>query len=141
MATIGGARIDELVQTVTLHKPRKLLFTGYILPSVVLLTIWIYSWIFVYGIDEYYDAGLVGIAVIGLLQIFICLCCQWSVHVHTFLNCSSVSWRFVRYNYYITRMIPTCNLSDSICFANVAAIRAGILLVMIKRREYLNYKN
>lgn len=90
MAT-NKSRLDDLVQTVTLHNPRKLLFNGYVLPFIVLQFVWIYSWIFVYGFDEYYDAGLIGIVAISVLQIFICLCCQWSVHVHTFLNCSSVS--------------------------------------------------
>ncbi|XP_015432152.1 PREDICTED: manganese-transporting ATPase 13A1 [Dufourea novaeangliae] len=110
MATIATTRVDELVQTVTLHNPRKLLFTGYILPSVILYAIWIYSWIFVYGIDEYYDAGLVGIAVIGLFQIFICLCCQWSVHVHTFLNCSSAKHP---YKAKIAKVVPTPNNGSS----------------------------
>lgn len=89
--TSSSSRVDELVQSVSLHNPRRWMFNGYILPFVMLQSLWIYCWIFVYGIDEYYDAGLVGIAAIGVLQIFLCLCCQWSVHVHTFLNCSSVS--------------------------------------------------
>lgn len=86
-----SSRIDELVQSVSLHNPRKWVFNGYILPFMMLQSLWIYCWIFIYGIDEYYDAGLVGIAAIGVLQIFLCLCCQWSVHIHTFLNCSTVS--------------------------------------------------
>ena len=110
MATITSSRVDDLVQTVTLHNPRKLLFTGYILPSVILHVLWIYSWIFIYGIDEYYDAGLVGIAAIGLLQIFICLCCQWSVHVHTFLNCSSEK---DPYKAKIAKVVPTPNNGSS----------------------------
>lgn len=88
-------RIDDLVQSVSLHNPRKWMFNGYILPFVLLQSVWIYCWVFVYGIDEYYEAGLTGIAAIGVLQIFLCLCCQWSVHIHTFLNCSSVSRRHV----------------------------------------------
>ena len=110
MATTASSRVDELVQTVTLHNPRKLLFTGYILPSVILHAAWIYSWIFIYGIDEYYDAGLVGIAAIGVLQIFICLCCQWSVHIHTFLNCSSEK---DPYKAKIAKVIPTPNNGSS----------------------------
>ncbi|XP_006608970.1 manganese-transporting ATPase 13A1 [Apis dorsata] len=110
MATTASSRVDELVQTVTLHNPRKLLFTGYVLPSVILHTVWIYSWIFVYGIDEYYDAGLVGIAAIGVLQIFICLCCQWSVHIHTFFNCSSEK---NPYNAKIAKVVPTPNNGSS----------------------------
>ncbi|XP_017888488.1 manganese-transporting ATPase 13A1 [Ceratina calcarata] len=110
MATIASSRVDELVQTVTLHNPRKLLFTGYVLPSVVLHAVWIYIWIFIYGIDKYYDAGLVGFAAIGVLQIFICLCCQWSVHIHTFLNCSSEK---DPYKAKIAKVVPTPNNGSS----------------------------
>ncbi|XP_043249051.1 endoplasmic reticulum transmembrane helix translocase [Colletes gigas] len=105
-----SSQIDELVRTVTLHNPRKLLFTGYILPSVLLHALWIYCWIFVYGIDEYYDAGLVGIAAIALFQIFICLSCQWSVHIHTFLNCSSEK---NTYKAKIAKVVPTPNNGSS----------------------------
>ncbi|XP_046606219.1 endoplasmic reticulum transmembrane helix translocase [Neodiprion virginianus] len=110
MVTISETRVDELVQSVTLHVPRKLLFNGYILPFVVLQAVWIYSWIFIYGIDEYYDAGLVGIAAIGLLQIFVCLCCQWSVHVQSFLNCSFTN---DPYKAKVAKVVPTPNNGSS----------------------------
>ncbi|XP_011648077.1 manganese-transporting ATPase 13A1 [Pogonomyrmex barbatus] len=103
-------RIDELVQSVSLHNPRKWMFNGYILPFVILQVLWIYCWIFVYGVDEYYEAGLIGIAAIGMLQIFLCLCCQWSVHVHTFLNCSSEK---NPYKARIVKVIPTPNNGSS----------------------------
>ncbi|NP_001135438.1 ATPase type 13A1 [Nasonia vitripennis] len=99
-------RGDELVQSVSLHNPRKLLFNGYVLPFVLTELVWIYAWIFVYGLHDYYEPGLVGIAVIGVLQIFVCLCCQWSVHVHTFLNCSSAS---DPYRASIAKVVPTPN--------------------------------
>ncbi|XP_043484345.1 endoplasmic reticulum transmembrane helix translocase [Leptopilina heterotoma] len=86
MATNSQSRIDDLVYSVTLHNSLRNLFKGCILPFVSLYFIWIYCWLFVYGVEEHYDAGLIGIAVIGVLQIFICLCCQWSVHINCFLN-------------------------------------------------------
>ncbi|XP_033335315.1 endoplasmic reticulum transmembrane helix translocase [Megalopta genalis] len=110
MATNATTRIDDLVQSVTLHRPRKLLFSGYILPFAVLHSIWIYSWIFVYGMNEYYEAGLVGVAAIGMFQIFVCLCCQWSVHVHTFLNCSSEK---TPSNATVAKVVPTPNNGSS----------------------------
>lgn len=85
---------DDLVHSVTLHNPRKLILNGYVLPFILAQIVWTSLWIFVYGMQEHYEAGLVGIAVIAVFQIFICLCCQWSVHVHTFLNCGSVSQFF-----------------------------------------------
>jgi len=84
-------RVDDLVQSVSLHIPRQFLFHGYILPFVILYGGWLYGWLFLYGIEEYYEAGLIGVAVIGLLQILSCLCCHWSVHVQCFLTCKSVS--------------------------------------------------
>ncbi|XP_012219639.2 endoplasmic reticulum transmembrane helix translocase [Linepithema humile] len=105
-----SSRIDELVQSVSLHNPRKWIFNGYILPFMMLQSLWIYCWIFIYGIDEYYDAGLVGIAAIGMLQIFLCLCCQWSVHIHTFLNCSSEK---DPYKAKIVKVVPTPNNGSS----------------------------
>lgn len=102
--------MDELVQSVSLHNPRRWMLNGYVLPFVMLQSLWIYCWIFVYGIDEYYDAGLVGIAAIGVLQIFLCLCCQWSVHVHTFLNCSSER---DPYKARIVKVVPTPNNGSS----------------------------
>jgi len=83
--------IDDLVQSVSLHIPRQFLFHGYILPFLTLYGCWLYGWFFVYGVEEYYEAGLIGVAVIGLVQILSCLCCHWSVHVQCFLTCKSVS--------------------------------------------------
>ncbi|XP_014238364.1 manganese-transporting ATPase 13A1 [Trichogramma pretiosum] len=97
---------DELVQAVSLHNPRKLLFNGYVLPFLVLELTWVYGWIGIYGLFEFYEPGLVGVAVIGVLQIFVCLCCQWSVHVHTFLNCGSES---DPYKATVAKVVPTPN--------------------------------
>ncbi|XP_011869217.1 PREDICTED: manganese-transporting ATPase 13A1 [Vollenhovia emeryi] len=110
MAAGTSSRVDELVQSVSLHNPRKWMFNGYILPFVTLQSMWIYCWIYVYGVNEYYDAGLVGIAAIGVLQIFLCLCCQWSVHIHTFLNCSTEK---DPYKARIVKVVPTPNNGSS----------------------------
>ncbi|XP_015591738.1 manganese-transporting ATPase 13A1 [Cephus cinctus] len=110
MATVSSPRVDELVQTVSLHNPRRLLFNGYILPFLILQIVWIYCWVYIYGLEEYYDAGLLGIAAIGILQIFTCLCCQWSVHVHTFLNCSSCK---SPYEAKMVKVVPTPNNGSS----------------------------
>ncbi|XP_055543818.1 endoplasmic reticulum transmembrane helix translocase [Wyeomyia smithii] len=79
--------LDELVQYVTLHIPNHVLLNGSLLPFLILVTIWFYLWVFVYKVDEYWEAGLLTLAGIGFVQVFVCLCCFWSVHVQTFLNC------------------------------------------------------
>ncbi|EZA50425.1 manganese-transporting ATPase 13A1 [Ooceraea biroi] len=106
----SSARVDDLVQSVSLYNPRRLIFNGYVLPFLVAQFSWIYCWIFVYGLDEYYEAGLVGIAAIGVLHIFLCLCCQWSVHIQTFLNCSSEK---NPYKAKMVKVVPTPNNGSS----------------------------
>ncbi|XP_014486718.1 PREDICTED: manganese-transporting ATPase 13A1 [Dinoponera quadriceps] len=103
---VTSPRIDELVQSVSLHNPRRWMFNGYIMPFLILQSLWVNCWVFVYGVDEYYDAGLVGIAAIGVLQVLLCLCCQWSVHIHTFVNCSSEK---DPYKARIVKVVPTPN--------------------------------
>ncbi|XP_043270674.1 endoplasmic reticulum transmembrane helix translocase isoform X4 [Venturia canescens] len=109
-SAVSSAKMDDLIQTVSLHNPRKLLFNGYVLPFVIIEAIWIYCWICVYGTEDYFDEGLIGIAVIGVLQIFTCLCCQWSVHVHCFLNCSSTK---DPYKSTIAKVVPMPNNGSS----------------------------
>ncbi|CAA9996161.1 unnamed protein product [Nesidiocoris tenuis] len=80
-------RVDDLIQTVTLHKLRPLLLQGTIFPFVLPYLGWFYCWVFVYGLEEFKEAGFIGTAVIAVIQILSCLCCYWSVHVQSFLTC------------------------------------------------------
>ncbi|XP_062547568.1 endoplasmic reticulum transmembrane helix translocase [Armigeres subalbatus] len=82
-----GGSLDELIQYVTLHIPTHVLLSGSILPFMVVYGLWCYLWMVVYGVEEYWEAGLLTLAGIGFIQILVCLCCFWSVHVQTFLNC------------------------------------------------------
>jgi hypothetical protein len=82
--------LDDLIRRVSYHTPNPTLLNGAILPFALLLVTWLYLWFVVYGLDDYYEAGFIGVAVIAVLQIFVCLCCFWSVHVQTFLNCRTV---------------------------------------------------
>ncbi|XP_076043398.1 endoplasmic reticulum transmembrane helix translocase [Oratosquilla oratoria] len=79
--------IDDLVDNVGLYEPRPLIFHGYIFPFVGLYTAWLYTWLVVYGYNEYYEAGFIALAVIGCLQVLTCLFCHWSVHVRCLLTC------------------------------------------------------
>ncbi|XP_055636945.1 endoplasmic reticulum transmembrane helix translocase [Toxorhynchites rutilus septentrionalis] len=86
-ASRRNGSLDELVQYVTLHNPIPVLLSGSVLPMIVLIVLWVYLWIFVYGFEEYFEAAMLVIVGIAFVQIFVCLCCFWSVHVQTFLNC------------------------------------------------------
>uniref|UniRef100_A0AAG5DGM3 Cation-transporting ATPase n=1 Tax=Anopheles atroparvus TaxID=41427 RepID=A0AAG5DGM3_ANOAO len=83
----GTGSLDDLVQYATIHIPLPVALSGSVMPFMLIYALWLYLWVFVYGIDEYRDAGLLFLAGIGFTQIFVCLCCFWSVHVQTFLNC------------------------------------------------------
>ena len=86
---IAAGSIDDLVSRVSLHVPLPSLVHGYALPFVLLYGAWFYCWIFVYGVDEYLEAGWIVLAAIALLQILVSLSCYWSVHVRTFLTCAN----------------------------------------------------
>lgn len=98
MISKGRPRVDELIQSISLHTPFPLLFHGTIFPFLFLYGFWLYSWVFVYGVEEYYEAGLVTLIGIAFVQIFTCLCCFWSVHFRAFTSCRKVSWNFFPYD-------------------------------------------
>ncbi|XP_073941459.1 endoplasmic reticulum transmembrane helix translocase [Choristoneura fumiferana] len=82
--------LDDLVQYTQLFKPVATVLQGTVLPFLVLYPVIFYSWIVVYGFEENIEAGFVTVAVVASIQILICLCCYWSVHIQCFLACSMV---------------------------------------------------
>lgn len=87
--------LDNLIQYVTLHEKLPTAISGIVLPFVALYLIAFYLWYNVYGVEEFYEAGIVCIVALAILHVFTCLCCYWSVHVLTFLNCRKVSGGFL----------------------------------------------
>lgn len=83
--------LDDLVQYTQLFKPVATILQGTVFPFLIIYPVVFYSWIFVYGFEENFEAGFVTVAVIAVIQILICLCCYWSVHIQCFLACSAVS--------------------------------------------------
>lgn len=83
--------LDDLVEYTSLCKAVPTIFQGTILPFLFIYPVVFYSWIFIYGFDENFEAGFVTVAAVALVQILTCLCCYWSVHIQCFLSCSSVS--------------------------------------------------
>lgn len=103
---MAGLSVDDLVKSVSLYKVRPLIFHGTILPFVIPYFIWFYLWLFVYGWENFKDAGFVGTCVIAVFQILTCLACYWSVHVQCFLTCKKVSRFFSCYLFIIS--LKTC---------------------------------
>lgn len=110
MASDVSKHLDDLVQKVSLHNPLPTVFHGYSLPFIVLYCIWFYYWIFVYGVEEYLEAGWIVLASIGLFQVLVSLSCYWSVHVRTILTCSNSSNPI---DAAYARVIPTPNNGSS----------------------------
>lgn len=94
-SSTSSAQIDELVQYVTLHVPLPWMLSWSVLPFFALFGVWLYLWVFVYGVgsdEPHFEAFLIVLVGIAFLQLLVCLCCFWSVHIQTFLNCRKVSW-------------------------------------------------
>lgn len=82
---------DELVSSVSLYRRRSRFLHGTVLPFAGLLyPAWLYVWIGVYGPTEYPEAGLLGLAAIGIAHVLTVLSGYWSVHAHCWLTCSKV---------------------------------------------------
>lgn len=83
--------LDNLVQYVQLYKPVPTVLQGTVLPFMIIYLVQFYTWIFVYGFEEYYEAGFLLVALVAVFQILLCLSCYWSVHVQCILACTGVS--------------------------------------------------
>ena len=86
--------MNEEIDNISLYNINPLLLHGYIGPFVALYGLWLYFWTVVYGVDDYFEAGLIALAIIGLLQILVSLFCLWFVPVRCFLTCSKVLFIF-----------------------------------------------
>lgn len=91
MVSQKATYLDDLVQTVSLHVINPVYLSGVVFPFLAIYITFFYLWIYVYGVDEYYEAGLITFAVLVFSHILAFLCCFWSVHVLTFLNFRKVS--------------------------------------------------
>lgn len=80
--------LDDLVQYVTLHLPLPSLLNGSTIPFFV---VYAALCVVILLYQDYHEVGLVSMAVFGFIQILVCLCCFWSVHINTFLNYKKVS--------------------------------------------------
>ncbi|CAG9784593.1 unnamed protein product [Diatraea saccharalis] len=98
--------LDDLVQYTQLFKPVPTVLQGTVLPFLIIYPIVFYSWIVVYGFEENFEAGFVTVAVLATIQILICLCCYWSVHIQCFLSCSAAKDPIQAE---IVKVVPTSN--------------------------------
>nr|CAG4646019.1 EOG090X00J5 [Macrothrix elegans] len=98
--------LDDLVHSVTLYRELPTIFHGYSLPFITLYGIWLYLWIFVYEIGQYFEPALIALVGIAVLHILVSLSCYWSVHIRAFLTCSKV---FCPLKATYAKVVPTPN--------------------------------
>ena len=85
--------LNNEIDYVKLYRRKRLIFHGYVLPFLIIHLIILYSWIFVYGITDYFELGCIALAVTGVIQVLACLSCHWSIHVRALLTCSKVRFK------------------------------------------------
>ncbi|XP_055917032.1 endoplasmic reticulum transmembrane helix translocase [Eupeodes corollae] len=110
MVSQKATYLDDLVQTVSLHVINPVYLSGVVFPFLAIYITFFYLWIYVYGVDEYYEAGLITFAVLVFSHILAFLCCFWSVHVLTFLNFRKVK---CPRSGVVAKVVPTPNNGSS----------------------------
>ncbi|XP_046376325.1 endoplasmic reticulum transmembrane helix translocase-like [Haliotis rufescens] len=83
-----AAPLNDEIQSVSYYNIRHVSLHGYVAPFIFIYIAWFYTWANVYGIQDYYEGGLIALAIIGLVQILTALFCLWSIHVRCALTCS-----------------------------------------------------
>jgi len=87
---MAASALNEEIQYVSYYNVRPTLLHGYVGPFLLIYAAWFYCWTIIYGLEDYYEAGLIALAVIGVVQILVSLFCLWSVHIRCVLTCSKV---------------------------------------------------
>ena len=91
MAATGVPKNSRDISSISLHNIWPVAFHGYIAPFMLLYGVWLYLWVFIYGVSEYFEAGLISLAAIGILQILCCLFCYWFITFRMLVTSSKVS--------------------------------------------------
>lgn len=129
-----AARLDDLVQYVSLHVRIPTPLSGVVLPFVPLYLGAFYLWIHVYGGEEttpsnnntlisgenstttdagttaWNDVGFIGVVAIAFLHVLTLLFCYWSVHVLAFLTCRRAKLPGPDV---LAKVVPTANNGNS----------------------------
>ncbi|XP_071948299.1 endoplasmic reticulum transmembrane helix translocase-like [Antedon mediterranea] len=101
-----ASSVDDVIASLTPLNLRPTIFHGYVAPFAVLYVCWFYCFAFIYGINEYFEAGMIAVAGIGCLQILVGLFCHWSVHIRSLLTCGKAKDAFHATN---IKVVPTAN--------------------------------
>ncbi|XP_027037103.1 manganese-transporting ATPase 13A1-like [Pocillopora damicornis] len=103
---MAAESLNDELEYVKLYRIRPLLLHFYLAPFIPIYLTWIYFWTMVYGVTDYFEAGLIALAAIGILQILSMLFCHWSVHVRCLFTCSSEKSPTLAT---VIKVVPTAN--------------------------------
>ena len=81
---------SEDIAHISLYLPIPVIFHGYVIPFVFLYSFVFYIWLTFWGFNEYFEVGLILLAVVGCIQILTCLFCHWFVFIKCLLTCRKV---------------------------------------------------
>ena len=95
-------KISDEVQHVELFKTSHVLTHAYVAPFLVIYAIFFPTWIIKFGFFENFEIGCIFLAILGVIQVLVCLACLWSVHIQARFTCSKVllllSWLLFIYD-------------------------------------------
>ncbi|PAV82047.1 hypothetical protein WR25_11092 [Diploscapter pachys] len=80
--------VDALIEKIRTHRLRPIWAHLYVAPFISIYAIWLFIWTNFYGFEEYYELGLIGIAIIFILQALVVLFCQWFVRIKCLATCT-----------------------------------------------------
>ena len=90
-------QISDEVHYVELYRTSHVLSHAYVAPFLVIYAIFFPTWIFKFGFFENFEVGCIILAVIGVIQVLVCLSCHWSVHLCARFTCSKVYFLILKY--------------------------------------------
>ena len=85
--------LSEDVREISLYRPMPVYLHGYVVPFLALYGAVLLGWSQVYGLTESWEALLISLAAVAVLNVLVVLSCVWSVHFRAFLTCKKVRER------------------------------------------------
>lgn len=95
---MSAGKLTSDIDSIELYREKPLLLHGYIWPFVAFYGIWFGYWTQALGVGEYVELGLIGFAVIAVLQILTGLFCYWFVSV----RCLLMYRKVIKLSFFIT---------------------------------------
>lgn len=99
-------KISDEVQYVELFVSSHVLNHAYVGPFLVLYGLFFPTWIIKFGFFDNFEIGCIILAILGIIQVLVCLACHWSVHIRARFTCSKVKDILVSN---VVKVVPTPN--------------------------------